>query len=68
MSHNSCNMGTRGLPDMYTLGPPLYILVKPLVHMLQLLNIASSPAFNIADRQGHSNKMHCESKDKVKLH
>ena len=47
MSHNSCNMGTRGLPDMYTLRPPLYVSVKPLVHMLQLLNIASSPAFDI---------------------
>ena len=21
MSHNSCNMGTRGLPDIYTLSP-----------------------------------------------
>ena len=47
MAHNSCNMDTRGLPDVYTLGPPLYISVKPLVHMLQLLNIASSPAFDI---------------------
>ena len=45
--HNSCNMGTRGLPDIYTpsaLGPValmlwVYISGKPLVPMLQLYNI-----------------------------
>ena len=39
--HNSCNMGTRGLPDIYTLGPAalvlwVYISGKPLLPMLQL--------------------------------
>ena len=45
--HNSCNMGTRGLPDIYTpsaLGPAalvlwVYISGKPLVPMLQLYSI-----------------------------
>ena len=42
--HNSCNMGTRGLPDIYTLSPRavvllVYISGKPLVPMLQLYNI-----------------------------
>ena len=35
MLHNSCNVGTRGLPDIYTLGPAalvfrVYISGKPL--------------------------------------
>ena len=42
--HNSCNMGTCGLPDTYALGPAalmllVYILGKPLVPMLQLYSI-----------------------------
>ena len=41
--HNSCNMGTRGLPDIYTLSPAalvlwVYISGKPLMPMLQLYN------------------------------
>ena len=43
MAHNSCNMCTRGLPDMYTLSPqacgPQTLVVRirqPLVPMLQL--------------------------------
>ena len=47
--HNSCNMGTRGLPDMYTLSPQacgpralgIYISGKPLVPMLQLYIVTS---------------------------
>ena len=45
--HNSCNMGTRSLPDIYTqdLGPAalvlwVYISGKPLVPMLQLYIVA----------------------------
>ena len=39
--HDSCNVGTSGLPDIYTLGPAalmlwVYISGKPLVPMLQL--------------------------------
>ena len=42
--HNSYNMSTRGLPDIYTLGPAalvlwVYISGKPLVPMLQLYSI-----------------------------
>ena len=42
--HNSCNTVTRGLPDMSTLGPAalgfrVYISGRPLVSVLQLLNI-----------------------------
>ena len=45
--HNSCNMFTRGLPDIYTLRPEalvlwVYISGKPLMPMLQLYNIYSS--------------------------
>ena len=39
MLHNSCNTGTRGLPDMYTLSPQVYISGRLLVPVLQLLNI-----------------------------
>ena len=31
---NSYTMGTRGLPDIYTLGPRVYISDKPLVPMV----------------------------------
>ena len=34
---NSCNIGTSGLPDMYTRGPRVYISGKPRVSMLLLL-------------------------------
>ena len=47
--HNSCNTVTRGLPDMYTkldpralgevLGLWVYILGRPLMPVLQLLNV-----------------------------
>ena len=44
--HNSCNTGTRGLPNIYTLGPAVlvlwvYISGKPLMPM-SLLYIVSS--------------------------
>ena len=46
MVHNSCNMGTCGLPDIYTLNPQSVALVlwvytsgKPLLPMLLLYNI-----------------------------
>ena len=41
MAHISCNMRTCGLPDMYTLGPLVYISGKPPVPMLQLLHMYS---------------------------
>ena len=42
--HNSCNMGTRGLPPPSALGPAalvlwVYISGKPLVPILQLYNV-----------------------------
>ena len=38
--HSICNMGTRGLPDMYTLGPrDVHISGRPLVPMLQIINV-----------------------------
>ena len=41
--HNSCNIGTRALPDMYALalGHRAYISGNALVPMLQLLNVLS---------------------------
>ena len=41
MSHNSCNIGTRALPDMYALalGHHAYISGNALVPMLQLFNV-----------------------------
>ena len=39
----SCNMGTSGLPDMYTRSPRVYISGKPRVHMLQLLCTMAPP-------------------------
>ena len=40
MIHNTCNMDTRDLPDMYALGLQAYISGKSLVPMLQLLHVA----------------------------
>ena len=42
VSHNSCNIGTRALPDMYALalGHRAYISGNALVPMLQLLDVA----------------------------
>ena len=42
--YNTCNMGTRGLPDIYTLRLValvlwVYISGKPLMPMLQLYNV-----------------------------
>jgi len=39
--HNSCNIGTRALPDMYALalGHRAYISGNALMPMLQLLNV-----------------------------
>ena len=50
MLHNSCNIGTRALPDMYALalgrwralGHRAYISGNALVPMLQLLNVTLS--------------------------
>ena len=44
MLHNSCNTGTRGLPDTSTLGPAalglqVYISGRPLMPVLQLLHM-----------------------------
>ena len=39
VSHNSCNIGTSALPDMYALAHHGYISGNALVPMLQLLNI-----------------------------
>ena len=43
--HNSCNIVTSALPDMYTLGPAalglwVYISGRALVPVLQLLNVS----------------------------
>ena len=40
MLHNSCNMGTSDLSDMYTLSPQVCTSGKSLVPMLQLLSNA----------------------------
>ena len=37
--HNSCNTVTRGLPDVSTLSPQVCISGRPLVPVLQLLNV-----------------------------
>ena len=37
LSSNSCNMGTRDLPDMYARGLRAYISGKSRVHMLQVI-------------------------------
>ena len=55
--HNSCNMGTRGLPDIYTLGPAalvlwVYISGKLLMPMLQLYNKLFKN--HISSEWGHS--------------
>ena len=44
IAFNSCNTGTRGLPDMYTQGPQarglrVYISGRPRVPVLQLLHM-----------------------------
>ena len=42
---NSCNMGTRDLPDMYAQGPRAYISGKSQEHMLQVIFITSDCGF-----------------------
>ena len=37
VTSNSCNMGTRDLPDMYARSPRAYISGKSQVHMLQVI-------------------------------
>ena len=44
MSHNSCNTGTCGLPDMSTLSPQVYISGKLLVPVLQLIRVGEISA------------------------
>ena len=39
MIHNTCNMSTRDLPDMFALSPQAYISGKSFVPMLQLLHV-----------------------------
>ena len=39
MTHNTCNMGTHDLPDIYTLRLRVYISGKSLLPMLQLYKV-----------------------------